>query len=124
MRKRVEVAKAVYEDLRVAAEARVDRFESEMWAWIARMQEEAQKAQRQSLRAQSAADHFRTLGLPPGSTMDEVKKAWRNRMRECHPDRFAGDKEAEARAHEEAQRVNMAYAELTALLTGREDRAS
>ena len=51
-----------------------------------------------------------------------MKRAWRGKMRKNHPDRFAHDPDAEARAHARAQELNLAYQELTALLTGRENR--
>lgn len=124
VRRRVEAARANYRDLRDVAEQRFAEVESDLWAWIRKLQAEATKAQRQALRAQDASAHYRTLGVPNGAGLDEVKAAWRQRMRETHPDRFAGDPAAEKRAHREAQAVNLAYEALTALLTGRENRRS
>lgn len=122
IRRRVDRARADFRDLRVLAEQRLEGVESELWAWIRKLQAEATKAQRQALRARDSTDHYRVLGLAPGATLDEVKAAWRQKMRETHPDRFAADPDAEARAHHEALAVNLAYQELTALLTGRESR--
>jgi hypothetical protein len=34
----------------------------------------------------TVADYYRVLDLEPGSTIDEVKKAYRKKVRECHPD--------------------------------------
>jgi hypothetical protein len=39
-----------------------------------------------------------TLGLRPGADIEAVRKAWRAAMRDCHPDRYPGDKAKEARA--------------------------
>jgi hypothetical protein len=32
------------------------------------------------------SDYFKVLGLKSGSTVDEIKKAYRKKARECHPD--------------------------------------
>ena len=32
------------------------------------------------------SDYYKVLGLSPGSTVDEIKKAYRKKARECHPD--------------------------------------
>jgi DnaJ-domain-containing protein 1 len=122
IRKRVQRAQATWQDLRDQAEVRFAQVEAEMWQWINRMQAEAQKAGRQAQRRKIATDHYATLGLAPGATMDEVKAAYRAKMREHHPDRFAHDPQAEAEAQAQAQNINIAYQELTALLTGRESR--
>ena len=99
-------------------------IEEDLWVWINRMQDQAHQAQSQMDRAKNADKYYRTLGLEPGAQMDQVKAAWRQAMRHNHPDRFAHDPEAEAAAHSRSQELNLAYAELSALLTGREGRRS
>jgi hypothetical protein len=47
---------------------------------------------------------LRELGLEPGATADQIKKAHRARLPECHPDHWPGDTAKTA----EAQRVNAA----------------
>ena len=47
-------------------------------------------------RSSAASDHdvqwaYRTLGIDPGATDDEVTRAWRDLRREHHPDRAAND---------------------------------
>lgn len=111
-----------WQGLREQAEERVAVVEAEVWQWINRMQAEAQKAGRQAQRRKIAVNHYETLGVGPDATMDEVKAAYRLKMREHHPDRYAHDPEAEAEAQERAQVINVAYQELRALLTGRESR--
>lgn len=37
-----------------------------------------------------AEDPYRVLGLQPGASMTEVKKAWRRRSRQAHPDTPGG----------------------------------
>lgn len=39
-----------------------------------------------------------TLGLRPGANIEAFRKAWRAAMRDCHPDRYPGDRAKEARA--------------------------
>ena len=124
VRRRVDAARANYRDARAVFESRFEGIESELWAWVQRLQVEATKAQRQAMRARDANQHYHTLGVAPGVPLEEVKAAWRARMRENHPDRFASDPAAEAATHARAQEINLAYEELTALLTGRETRRS
>ncbi len=122
VRRRVERVQAKARELREEIEERLGDVESDLWAWIQKLEAEARKGQRQVQRKQSSAEHYRTLGLLPGANIDEVKAAYRKKMRENHPDRFAHDKKAEAAAHARAQQINIAYQELTALITGREAR--
>jgi len=124
VRDRVERVQTRVHAVRREAEARVREAESRAWAWMRQMEEEARRTQRQLDRHRTAEDHYTALGLPHGATLDEVKRAYRKLMRDHHPDRHAHDPAAEAHAHARAQRINAAYAELTALLTGRESRTA
>jgi hypothetical protein len=56
-------------------------------------------------------DALRELGLEPGATADQIKRAHRRRARECHPDYFPGDADKAA----EAVRVNNAKDTLNAM---------
>lgn len=124
VRDRVEQAKVQFSDVKKAVEAQLESAEADLWAWINTLQAEAQKAQRQQLRRRTSAEYYEVLGLKPGVDLATIKKAFRDQMRAHHPDRFAHDPVAEQRAHEQAQRINEAYRELTALLTGRESRSN
>jgi len=54
---------------------------------------------------QRYVDLLATLGLAPGANVDAIRHAWRERMRQVHPDRFPGDKakEQQAKALNEAK---------------------
>lgn len=124
VRRRVEEARAAINEARQFAEQQFDVIEQDLWDWIRKMQAEAQKTQRQIDRARTADEYYAVLGLRPGADYKTIKQAYRKKMRDNHPDRFAHDPQAEAAAHARAQRINEAYQQLTALLTGRENRAT
>ena len=124
LRERVENAQSLYRETKAQIEARVDSLEDELWVWINEMQEQAQRTHRQVQRARDSDDYYKILEIHRGASLSEVKAAWRRKMRQHHPDRYAYDPAAEDAAHRKAQEINLAYQELTALLTGREDRRS
>lgn len=58
---------------------------------------------------------YATLGLSPQSSDDDVKKAWRNKAKEFHPDRLRGKGVEESvirLAEEQMRRVNNAYEQI------------
>ena len=53
------------------------------------------------------------LGVSSTASAAEIKTAYRNRVKECHPDRFANmDEQSRELAEEWTKAVNAAYAEL------------
>jgi uncharacterized tellurite resistance protein B-like protein len=59
--------------------------------------------------------HFATLGLRPSATLDEVKRAYRQAVKECHPDVVRHlDSRQRAEAEERFRRITLAYDSLMA----------
>ncbi len=55
------------------------------------------------------------LGVAANATLVEIKMAYRNRIKDCHPDRFANmDQTSRERAEEWSKALNAAYATLVA----------
>src|SRR5438067_1766673 len=57
-------------------------------------------------------DHLRALrilGLPPGSSKDEIQGAWRDLAKVWHPDRFPHDERLRQKAGENLGRINEAH---------------
>lgn len=54
-------------------------------------------------------EYYSTLRIERNASTEEIKKAYRKKAMECHPDRHAGDKIKEA----EFKKVNEAYATLS-----------
>jgi hypothetical protein len=56
---------------------------------------------------------YEILGLSPSASLTEIKTAYRKRVKECHPDLFAGmDQQARALAERWTRALNAAYASL------------
>ena len=56
---------------------------------------------------------YEILGLSPSASVAEIKRAYRKRVKECHPDLFAGmDQQAKALAERWTKALNAAYATL------------
>jgi DnaJ-domain-containing protein 1 len=62
------------------------------------------------------ARHYRTLGIPAGSDLETVEKAWRRLVLENHPDRFMHDAELQKAASDRLREINAAHEALEAYL--------
>ena len=59
-------------------------------------------------------DPYAILGVPRGATHDDVTQAYRERLKEYHPDRVASlGAELQDLAHKKTLDIQRAYAELT-----------
>lgn len=54
------------------------------------------------------------VGAGRDATFEQVKKAYRAKLMECHPDRFALNKQRQLEAQEQTKLLNFAYAALEA----------
>jgi hypothetical protein len=101
---------------RAAAERRAARIErtrrqAEQKAEQRRAREAARRAEREAVQARARGDDpYATLGIAPGTTAEEVDRAYRRLARAHHPD-LHRDGTPQERAAREAQmkRVNTAY---------------
>jgi hypothetical protein len=62
--------------------------------------------------------YYRTLGLEPGASREEVKRAYRDLVKLWHPDRVSQDSGLQQQALAHIQRINDAYDKLQRRLCG------
>ncbi|MBT7443464.1 MAG: J domain-containing protein [Methylococcales bacterium] len=97
--------------------------------WLSKKNQSQKKAkpegteQRKKLpkvkKARDPSPWFRTLGLPVGSSMKEIKLARKKMMQKVHPDKVAHlDYEQRVLAEESSKKVNAAYKNLVTYLEG------
>ena len=60
---------------------------------------------------------YEALGLKPGASQEEIKKAYRNLIKQYHPDQY-GDNPLKDLAEEKMREINTAYDMLTKNATG------
>ena len=91
------------------------KAEEERQAQEQRRAEREREAERQRQRRREAAaqcDWWSVLEVPPHATGDEIRSAYRHKIRQCHPDRVAGlAPDFIELANRHTQALNAAYAE-------------
>jgi curved DNA-binding protein CbpA len=65
---------------------------------------------------QTGRDYYEVLGIEPGASVEEIKKAYRRLAFQCHPDRNGTGDEA----HRKMEEINNAYATLSDPIRRRE----
>src|SRR5581483_7923760 len=60
----------------------------------------------------SPADCCRTLGVPTYASWEDIRQAYLDLVRVWHPDRFQSDAQLRAKAEQQVQKINEAYATL------------
>lgn len=69
------------------------------------------------------SSYYETLGLWPGASLDEVRKAYRDLVQVWHPDRFAHNPELQHRAQEKLKSINESYSRIRSRQTAQSPRA-
>lgn len=59
-------------------------------------------------------DYYRTLGVGPNASLDEIKQAFRKQVKAWHPDLFHNDAELRKTAEEKIKEINQAHKMLSA----------
>jgi DnaJ domain len=72
----------------------------------------------------SVDSDYELFGLAPGSSADELKRAYRDLVKIWHPDRFGGNPQRQRKAQEKLKQVNLAYERLQSYLASAASTAS
>ena len=64
---------------------------------------------------------YDVLDIPVGSSLDEVKEAYKNKVAICHPDLFQDDKNRQKQSEDKTEEVDIAFKNLCELISKQED---
>jgi len=92
---------------RARIEERLRRLEAELLEWV-KMLESTQGYGPPRGSSPTLGESYARLGVPYGAPFHEVRKAWRQKMRDCHPDLSTDPKRKEL-AEQEARVINEAF---------------
>lgn len=88
-------------------EEKIRHIEAELLEWI-RLLEESQGFAPARGSTPTLSESYLRLGVPYGAPFTEVRRAWRRKMRDCHPD-LCTDPQSKERAELEARAINEAF---------------
>ncbi len=71
---------------------------------------------RPATRRATLESHYQTLGVKPGTPLDQVRARYIKLMKQHHPDRHAGDPRKQAEATRKSQAISEAWAAVEAEL--------
>ena len=72
----------------------------------------------------SVNEYCKVLGVDSSATPEELKKAYRDLIKEWHPDRFLHNPRLQKKAEEKLREINEAYDQLQSLISNPKSRPS
>jgi curved DNA-binding protein CbpA len=72
----------------------------------------------------SLDEYYKVLGVDPSATPEELKKAYRDLVKEWHPDRVLHNPRLHKNAQEKLREINEAYDQLQSIVSNPKDRLS
>jgi DnaJ-domain-containing protein 1 len=111
VQKQIKRVEKQIENTRQHVKYRWQLAEEEFWQWVNQLEAEG-SFQRPIRSGPSLTECYQLLGVSPHTSWSEIKKAWREKMRACHPDQFAQNPQQQALAEVQARKINEAFQRL------------